>query len=211
MNKPLRIFLFVIATFFSCVSAVVSTTDLVNVKKLCPTIQVDLMYTHDNNFTRSVVYDCPSDVCYVRQGTALKLIAVQEELAQQGLGLKIADGYRPHAVQYIFWNLVPDPRYVADPAKGSKHNRGSAVDVTLVRLSDGQELPMPSQIDDFTEKAHRTYETMGEQEAFNCRLLEDIMTKHGFVGLPTEWWHFDDVDWQNYEISDVSFAALAKN
>lgn len=210
MNKAFRVLLFFVALSYSCVSAVVGTIDLVNVKKLCPTIQVDLMYTYDTNFTRSVVYDCPSDVCYVRQGTANKLIAVQAELSQQGLGLKIADGYRPHAVQFIFWNLVPDPQYVADPKKGSKHNRGSAVDVTLVSLADGKELPMPSQIDDFTEKAHRTYEKMGEQEAQNCKLLEDIMTKHGFVDLPTEWWHFDDTDWQNYEISDVSFAELAK-
>ncbi|QQR48608.1 M15 family metallopeptidase [bacterium] len=192
-------------------------TDFVNIKKLCPSIQVDLIYSHDSNFTKKVVYnDCPSDVCYLRYGTAKKLVAVQEELELQGLGLKIADGYRPQSVQYTFWELMPDERYVinphiAGPGKGSKHNRGAAVDLTLINLATGQELEMPSVIDDFTEKAHRKYEAMEPVAAHNCRLLENVMKKHGFKPFSFEWWHFNDADWREYELCDISFAELAKN
>jgi D-alanyl-D-alanine dipeptidase len=117
--------------------------------------------------------------------------------------LKIFDGYRPLSVQRKMWAVFPQPGYVADPKNGSRHNRGAAVDVTLVRLTDGTELRMPTPYDDFTERAHRDYMQLEEEAIRNRQLLEQIMTRHGFVGLPTEWWHFDFSDWQKYPLLDV--------
>jgi D-alanyl-D-alanine dipeptidase len=128
---------------------------------------------------------------------------VQRELETLGLGLKIYDGYRPLSVQKKMWAVMPDDRFVANPAKGSRHNRGAAVDVTLVR-ADGSELPMPTLFDDFTEKAFRTAITGISTEALrNSATLQRVMEKHGFKGLATEWWHFDEVGWERYEILDI--------
>ena len=135
--------------------------------------------------------------------TAEKLKRVQAELAGQWLGLKIFDGFRPLAVQRKFWEIIPDDRYVANPAKGSRHNRGAAVDLTLIHLSDGRELPMPTPFDDFSERAGRDYPDLPAEVIRNRDLLRRVMEKHGFVALPTEWWHFDDVDWRNYPITDL--------
>ncbi|MGZ3442427.1 MAG: M15 family metallopeptidase, partial [Polyangia bacterium] len=101
----------------------------------------------------------------------------------------------------LMWRLVPDERYVSDPAKGSRHNRGAAVDVTLAD-ERGRPLPMPSAYDEFTERAHRDYAGGSDGERANRALLDEVMTRHGFVGLPTEWWHFDAADWQSYPILD---------
>jgi len=98
--------------------------------------------------------------------------------------------------------LVPDERYVSDPRKGGRHTRGTAVDLTLV-TKDGQELPMPSAFDDFSEKAHRNYMGATPEEIGNRELLQTVMEKHGFIGLPTEWWHFDLVGWENYPPIDI--------
>ena len=103
------------------------------------------------------------------------------------------------------WTLVPDERYVANPAKGSRHNRGAAVDVALVDRA-GRPLPMPSEYDEFCERAHRDYAGGSAPQDVKARadraLLEEVMTRHGFVGLPTEWWHFDAAEWESYPISD---------
>ncbi len=180
--------------------------DLVDIANINPNIRLDIRYATTNNFTGKVVY--LSSRCYLRRGTAEKLNKVQQELQELGLGLKIFDGYRPLSVQEKFWEICPDPRYVADPAEGSKHNRGSAVDVTLIELATGNELSMPSGFDEFTEKAHRAYASMLPPAGRNCKLLELIMVKHGFIPLPTEWWHFDDEDWQSYELLDKTFDQL---
>lgn len=160
-------------------------------------IRLDIRYATTNNFTHQKVYD--SARCVLREGTARKLDAVQRELERMGLGLKVFDCYRPLEVQRRFWAILPDERYVADPAKGSRHNRGAAVDLTLV-TRDGQELQMPTAFDDFTEKAHRDYQALPPAAIRNRALLERVMKKHGFIPLPTEWWHFDDADWEKYPI-----------
>ena len=189
--------------------------DLVNVKQAISNVVLDIKYATDNNFTGKAVYTQP--VCYLRRTVVEALKKVQQELNKQGLGLKIWDGYRPYDVQGLFWNLCPDPRYVGDPAKGSKHNRGAAVDLTIISLATGKEFVMPSAFDDFSEKAHRNYSTMSSLEAKNCKLLEDIMTKYGFTGLPTEWWHFDytgtqqkSLSWQQFALLNVSFEELVQ-
>jgi D-alanyl-D-alanine dipeptidase len=105
------------------------------------------------------------------------------------------------------WQIKPDPRYVANPAKGSRHNRGAAVDITLVDRN-GKELEMPTGFDDFTEKAHRTYKGASTQAKKNSKLLEDAMKKYGFIPLATEWWHFDAPGWDKFSILDVGFGEI---
>lgn len=175
--------------------------DFVELTKVIPGLVLDIRYATTNNFTGQKVY--PDVRCFLRRAAAEKLKRVQADLAGQGLGLKIFDGFRPLAVQRKFWEIMPDDRYVANPAKGSRHNRGAAVDLTLIRLSDGQELPMPTPFDDFSEKAGRDYANLPAEMIRNRTVLREVMEKHGFVGLTTEWWHFDDVDWKNYPIADL--------
>lgn len=182
--------------------------DLVDVGATIAGIALDVRYATPRNFTNRRLY--PQPRCFLRRSAAAKLAAVQAELARRGLGLKVFDCYRPLSVQRIMWELVPDERYVADPAKGSRHNRGAAVDLTLVRLSDGAELSMPTDYDDFTEKAHRGYQGATLEQAHNREELERVMTRHGFIGLPTEWWHFDAEDWRAYSVLDIAFAEIGR-
>jgi D-alanyl-D-alanine dipeptidase len=143
----------------------------------------------------------PANRVLLREHVARRLSRVQDALAERGLGLKILDGYRPLSVQRLMWQVMPDDRYVADPAKGSRHNRGAAVDVTLVD-SFGRELSMPCPYDEFSERAHRGY--AGSSLAARCHraLLAEAMGGQGFTGLPTEWWHFDAPGWQDCPILD---------
>jgi len=171
------------------------TSELVDIQTIIPQIQVDLKYATEDNFTGQVIYNFHH--CLLLKEAALRLCNVQAELETMGLGLKIWDGFRPIAAQWKFWELVPDERYVSDPKKGGRHTRGTAVDLTLI-TKDGQELPMPSIFDDFSEKAHRNYMGAIHEEINNRELLQTVMEKHGFVGLPTEWWHFDLVGWENH-------------
>lgn len=183
---------------------------LVELITINPTIKLDIRYATSNNFTGKVVYPCAK--CYVQDVVAKELDAIQKELEPMGLGLKVFDGYRPFPVQEIFWKICPIEKYVARPdwekQKGSKHNRGSAVDLTIINLKTGEELIMPSGFDELTQRAHRSYEKMPPEAAGNCRLLENLMVNHGFIPLPTEWWHFDYKDWKNYPLLKTAFAEL---
>lgn len=192
------------ATAFVSVAAP-KAEDLVDVEKTVPGVVLDIRYATTNNFTGKQVY--PVGKCYLRRSTAEKLKRVQADLAKRNLRLKVYDGYRPLSVQKKFWELVPDDRYVANPAKGSKHNRGGAVDVTLVDIR-GKELPMPTDYDDFTEKAHQDYNQLPAEIIHNRQTLRLVMEKHGFKNIETEWWHFDDVDWKKFELMDLSFEEL---
>ena len=166
--------------------------NLVNIADFDERIVVDLIYATENNFTGRAVYDF--NICLVLEPVAKGLVKVQKELENQGLGLKIWDGYRPPFVQEIFWEIIQDERYVAPPWKGGRHTRGTAVDVTIVDL-EGNELAMPTPFDEFSERAHRGYDSN-----ITNQLLESLMVKYGFVGLPTEWWHFDLIGWESYPV-----------
>lgn len=194
------VFLFLAALLTGC-----RTGDLVELKHAIPTLALDIRYATTNNFTGQQLY--PHARCFLRREPAKRLRDVQTELAKFGLGLKIFDGYRPLSVQRKMWEVFPQPGYVADPKKGSRHNRGAAVDVTLIQLTDGQELRMPTPYDDFTERAHRDFMQLPDEVIRNRQLLEDVMTRNGFVGLPTEWWHFDYGDWRKYPLLDVDIPA----
>lgn len=173
---------------------------LVELSSVSPNISLDIRYATKNNFTGKVLYPFPS--CHLQRKCAERLHRVQLALEKIGLGLKVFDAYRPLSIQKILWDILPDPRYVADPARGSNHNRGAAVDLTLIDR-EGQELPMPSGFDEFTERAHRDFAAPLELLK-NRNLLEEAMTKEGFLPLFTEWWHFDDPDWMEYPLLDVS-------
>jgi D-alanyl-D-alanine dipeptidase len=175
---------------------------LVDISKVNSDIVIDMRYATENNFTNTVVYG--DNVCYALPNVAAKLSNVQKALEEKGLGLKVYDCFRPKSAQQKFWDLVPDEKYVSNPAKGSRHTRGTTVDVTLVD-KDGNELEMPSEFDDFTEKAHRTYKDCSEKAKENSQLLEDLMVKEGFEPLPTEWWHFDLEGWRDYSEIDYEF------
>ncbi|HDL18555.1 MAG TPA: peptidase M15 [Bacteroidetes bacterium] len=194
-----KLFPFVLLLFF-LVSFCAKEEPLVLVSDLDSTIVIDLPYASQNNFVGKVLYD--TSLCYLRKSVAERLIRVQKRLQKQGLGLKIWDGYRPRPVQWTMWQLVPDPRYVADPKKGSRHNRGAAVDVTLVD-SAGYELPMPTYFDDFSEKAHRDYQNLPENMIQNRGTLSAAMQAEGFIPLSSEWWHFDAPNWQTYSLLDI--------
>lgn len=178
---------------------------LVNIQAVIPDIVLDIRYATTNNFTGKKVYSHP--VCFLIDTVAYALKAAQEEFKMLGFKLKIFDGYRPHAMQHLFWDILPDPRYIGDPAKGSKHNRGCAVDLTLTTLDD-QDIAMPTEFDDFTEKAHSDYPLISDEVKKNRELLQSVMAKHGFTALPTEWWHFDYKDWQDYPLLDIPLAEL---
>jgi D-alanyl-D-alanine dipeptidase len=175
-------------------------TILVDVQKINPRIKVEIRYATENNFTGKKLYSVGK--CFLRKFVAVKLDSVQKELENYGLGIKVWDCYRPLSVQKILWSIVPDERYVANPSKGSRHNRGCAVDLTLVD-SLGNELPMPTGYDDFTEKAHRNYFNLPDTLIKNRMILENVMRKYGFIPLPTEWWHFDCEGWENFSILDI--------
>lgn len=174
-------------------------SDLIDILTINPTIILDIRYATENNFTHSKLY--PVARCLLRREAAESLSSVQRDLRQQGLGLKIYDGYRPLAIQKKLWEAVPDERYVANPAKGSRHNRGAAVDITMVD-SLGREVEMPTPYDDFSVKAHRDFTKLPEAAVRNRTLLEEVMIRHGFIPLSTEWWHFDFQHWDKYEILD---------
>lgn len=179
--------------------------------RMDPSFVLDIRYATANNFTGQKVY--PSARCFLRVDISKRLQNVQALLRRQGLGLKLFDCYRPFSVQERFWNLVPDERYVGKPARkdgvivqSSRHNRGAAVDVTLVD-SQGRELPMPTGFDDFTSAAHRGSAKSGSTAARNSALLEHAMTSQGFIPLATEWWHFDGPGWEGYPPVDLPLPA----
>lgn len=162
------------------------------VREYVPGLWQELRYAAKNNFTGQVIYDFTD--AYLRYGTVKKLILVSEELSQQGLYLKIWDGFRPVEAQFRLWEVCPDPRYVANPMTGySSHSRGNTVDLTLVDR-DGWELEMPTGFDDFSAQADRDYSDCTETQAQNALLLQQTMEKYGFTGYFGEWWHFTDTD-----------------
>jgi D-alanyl-D-alanine dipeptidase len=180
--------------------------ELIDLQKSIPGIVLDIRYAIPDNFTKQAVYKLPK--AYLRKPAAEALKKVQAELAEKGLGLKIFDGYRPYRTTVQFWELVQNKRYVADPKQGSKHNRGCAVDVTLVRLADGQELEMPTGYDSFEKAAAPNYRDLPKTRKQNRNLLIDAMHDHGFRVDKGEWWHFNYKGWERYELLDIPFEDL---
>ena len=182
--------------------------DLVELTKLDKTIKLDIRYATTNNFVGKAVYT--EARAFLQRPAAEALLRVQKELKKQGLGLVIFDGYRPWAVTKLFWEVTPEDKrmFVADPAKGSKHNRGCAVDLSIYDLKTGQNLDMPSGFDEFTERASPNYAGGTEKERANRDLLRKLMEAEGFTVNANEWWHFDYKDWEKYAIYDIAFSEI---
>lgn len=164
---------------------------------------LDLKYATKENFTKEILYPCMR--AFLVPKAAQALLAANKEFLKCGYRIKIWDAYRPHSVQYRMWELVPDERYVGDPKKGSSHNRGCAVDITLVDAKSGIELDMGTGFDDFTDKAQLNYAGLTEQQKRNRELLGSVMKKHKFKEYLFEWWHFSFVGWDKeiYPLLDV--------
>lgn len=183
---------------------------LIELIKLDPTIKLDIRYATEDNFVGRTVY--PEARAFLQKPAAKALVRVHEKLRRQGLGLVVFDGYRPWAITKLFWEVTPEEKrkFVANPEKGSKHNRGCAVDLSVFDLKTGDLLPMPSGYDEFTERASPNYTGGTEEERRNRELLRKLMEAEGFTVNPNEWWHFDYKNWQDYAIYDISFAEAEK-
>jgi D-alanyl-D-alanine dipeptidase len=179
---------------------------LVDLAEAIPGICLDIKYAGADNFTGSLLY--PEPRAYLRQPVAAALRDVQQALSLQGLGICIFDAYRPYSVSLKLWEHLRDERYVAAPWTGSRHNRGCAVDMTLIDSVSGTALAMPTGYDDFSQRAHHAYADLPEEVLRNRRLLVDAMCCRGFSPLPTEWWHFDFNGWEKFDLLDLPFASL---
>lgn len=164
------------------------TTEWLEVIALDSSIRLDIRYATANNFVGEVMYACGR--CFLRPPVARAIVKIHRELREQGLGLKMYDCYRPRDVQWKLWRKVPDPRFVADPRKGSVHNRGGAVDLTIVD-EQGAELPMGTDYDYFGREAYQNYTNLPDSVLANRRLLRTIMAKYSFAPISTEWWHYN--------------------
>ena len=148
----------------------------------------DLRYATTNNFLKKAVYDCAE--CYIRVKTARALIAVNSDFRAQGYRIRFYDCYRPNSVQYKMWEIVPNPQYVANPVKGSIHNKGGAVDITLEQLS-GEALDMGTDFDFFGWRAYHDNTGLDPEILNNRKILKETMERHGFASIRTEWWHYN--------------------
>src|SRR5688572_15560333 len=164
-------------------------------------IPLDIRYATPDNFMKKTLY--PVAKAYLRAPAARALANVQSELAARGLGIKVFDAYRPYRVTEAMWEAIRNPDYVADPAKGSRHNRGAAVDLTLIDLRTGAEVAMPTGYDDFTPRARQDFADLPPEVIANRKILRDAMVAHGFDPLPSEWWHFDYRGWERFELLDI--------
>ena len=181
---------------------------MIELKSLIPAVQYELRYASKNNFTGQRLYPKNTHTTYLRRKPAMALAKVAEELKEKGLGIKIWDAYRPYRTTVRFWELIHDERFVANPSKGSGHNRGTSVDLTLVDLKSGKELEMPTPFDDFSPAAFHGALNIDDFRIKNRALLKSTMEKYGFVPLETEWWHYS---WQGasaYDVLDLSFKVL---
>lgn len=185
-----------------------SLKQMVEINKNVANVKTDFVYATTNNFTHKKLYNKP--VAYLRLAAAKALQAVANNLKTKGLGLLIYDAYRPYSVTKTMWQIVPDDRYAANPAKGSGHNRGIAVDLTLYNLQTGLPLPMPTTFDDFTEKAHQNYMQLDSAVLANRQLLKTAMEQQGFKALDTEWWHYFLPNSAYYELLDFDFKQMKK-
>jgi len=190
--------LFVATAAFGQGAASAPESNFVDIKRVDPTIVIDLRYGGSNNFTRRPLYP-PGMPAMVRFSVAQRLIFAQKYLKEHGYSLKIWDAYRPRTAQQQLWEAIRNNSYVADPKEGigSMHTRGTAVDVTLVDKA-GKEVAMPTEFDNFTPAAMLYYQGPNPVVRSNLKLLQKAMARAGFYGLRTEWWHFCAADWTTY-------------
>ena len=182
--------------------------DLVEVVALDPSIHLDIRYATDNNFMGIAMYKEPR--AFLQRPAAEALVRAHHVLARYGYGIMIHDAYRPWTVTKMFWEATPPHQrdFVADPAKGSRHNRGGAVDVALYDLETGKPVDMVSGYDEFSPRAYPDFPGGTSKERWERDLLRIVMEGEGFTVYPEEWWHFDFKGWQQFQIMNVDFADI---
>ncbi len=183
--------------------------DLAELTGIEPGIRTDVRYATAHNFVGRPVYRQAR--VFLQRPAAEAVARAHRALAEQGYGLLVFDGYRPWSVTRLFWQVTPSHLrgFVADPRKGSRHNRGCAVDLTLFDLATGAEIEMPSPYDDFTDKAAQDYAGASAAQAAHRAILRQAMVHEGFLLYPSEWWHYDYEGWRQYPILDLPFEQLA--
>ena len=174
-----------------------------------PGIILDLRYSTDNNFMHKNLYPQNIKTTYLRKPAYVALDSVSSELARHGLVLVIFDAYRPYSVTISLWNQVRDERYAANPAKGSGHNRGISVDLTLADAKTHELLPMPTGFDNFSDSAYQNFNEAPAKQIANRKLLRKTMEKYGFIPLFSEWWHYSWPETGSFEVLDLSFQQLS--
>ena len=179
---------------------------LVDLETFIPGIILDIRYATTNNFTGEQIYNQPR--AFARKPVAMALKKAQEEFRKQGIGIKVFDAYRPYAATVKFYEVYHDTTYVASPYRGSRHNRGCAIDMTIVDLKTGKDLEMPTEYDSFRKEAWPTTPVKDPVIKKNRDLIISVMEKHGFKVNASEWWHFDFVGWQKFEVMDIAFEEL---
>jgi zinc D-Ala-D-Ala dipeptidase len=182
--------------------------ELVNLEKYISGVVLDIRYATANNFTKEKIYNLPR--AYARKPVAEALKKIQADLKSKGLGLKIFDGYRPYSATVKFYEVYRDTTYVASPYRGSRHNRGCALDLTIIDLKTGKELEMPTEWDSFKKEAWPSTPIADPKIRANRKLLIDVMKKYGFKVNSSEWWHFDFIGWQKFAVLDIDFEELEK-
>jgi len=183
-------------------------TDLVELRKLDPTIKLDIRYATTNNLFGTVFYSQAR--AFMQRPAAEAVVRVNRKLKSLGYGLLVHDGYRPWYVTKVFWDATPDDKklFVADPSKGSRHNRGCAVDLSLYDLKSGKPVEMVSTYDETTDRAYPNYPGGTSLQRWYRDLLRAAMEAEGFTVYEAEWWHFDYKDWQRYRIGNVRFLQI---
>jgi zinc D-Ala-D-Ala dipeptidase len=183
--------------------------DLIDLTVLDPSIRLDIRYATANNFTGQILYDQPR--AFLVRVAAEALVRAHQKALADGFGLTIFDGYRPLSVTQKLWDATPPgPKrnYVANPAKGSRHNRGCAVDLSLHDRADGKLVAMPSGYDEFTRRAHRDFMDAAPAAIANRQRLAHYLEAEGFRGMSNEWWHFDFNGWEQFPILNVPFTEI---
>jgi len=182
-----------------------SPPDLVELASLDPTLRFDIRYATSNNFMGLPLYE--RSEAFLQRPAAEALVRANQRLAKLGLGIVVFDGYRPWRVTRLFWDATPEDAhvFVADPSKGSRHNRGCAADIGLYDLATGRELVMTSRYDEMSPRAYADYPGGTARQRWLRAKLREAMEAEGFSVYPQEWWHFDYKDWKDFGIGEPSF------
>jgi zinc D-Ala-D-Ala dipeptidase len=184
-------------------------SDLVELVKLDPTIKLDIRYATANNFVGRPVY--PEARAFLQRPAAQALLAAHRWLKERGYGIVVFDAYRPWTITKLFWDVTPADKkiFVADPAVGSKHNRGCAADIGLFDLKTGRLVEMPGEYDEMSDRSFVTYTGGTAEQRAHRDLLRKAMEREGyFFVYPEEWWHYDFKDSREYAVQDIPFSAV---
>lgn len=182
--------------------------ELIDLEKFIPGLVLDIRYATENNFTKTKIYNLAK--AYARKPVAEALLKAQKDFNALGYGIKIFDGYRPYKATVKFYEVYKDTTYVASPYRGSRHNRGCAIDMTIVDLKTGKDVPMPTEYDSFKKEAWPSTPVKDPVIRKNRELLISVMERYDFKVNGSEWWHFDFKGYKNYEVLDIDFEELKK-